>query len=91
MKIKRDLFSSFNINPPEILTSLSDKTNLSPYFFIYPRVLRCIFKKLLISGCAGALLLHRLFSCSELGLPFSCIVWAFRCGGFFCGAQALGA
>ena len=35
------------------------------------------FKKLLISGCAGSLFLRRLFSCSELGLPFSSIVCDF--------------
>ena len=46
---------------------------------------------LFILGCAGSLLLHKLFfSCGERGLLSSCGVQASHCGGFSCGAWSLG-
>ena len=45
-----------------------------------------------IFGSDGSLLLHGVCSsCSEQGLLFCCGVQASHCGGFSCGAQALGA
>ena len=46
---------------------------------------------LFLFGCSVSLLLHRLFcSCSEQGLLSSYGAGASHCGGFSCGAQALG-
>ena len=46
----------------------------------------------IVFGCAGSLLLHRLFSnFSKEGFLSACGVQASHCGGFSCwGAQALG-
>ena len=42
-------------------------------------------------GCAGSSLLCRLFSsCGDEQPLSSCGAWASHCGGFSCGAQALG-
>ena len=44
-----------------------------------------------IFGCAGSLLLHRLFSsCSKQGLLSSCGVQDSHCSGSSCGEQAVG-
>ena len=54
-------------------------------FFTF-QICLCIF------GCAGSLLLHSGFICSESGLLSSCGAGASHRGGFSCwGAQTLGA
>ena len=47
---------------------------------------------IIIFGCTGSLLLHRLFcSCEQQGLLSSCSAWVSHCGGFSCcGAWTLG-
>ena len=59
----------------------------------YKVVFKCLFLfiYLLIFGYTGSSLLHRLFSrLGEQGLLSSCGARASHCGGFSCGAQALG-
>ena len=47
----------------------------------------CVFFLIFFFGCAGS----HCSRCSEQGLLSGCAVWAFDCGGFFCGGvQALG-
>ena len=49
-----------------------------------------LFIYVILFGCAGSLLLGRLFSiCSEQGLLSSVVCKASHCSGFSCGAWAL--
>ena len=80
-------------------SSILEMYPCSPVFYAFtvfppsqPWLLLTVTLLLFIYGCAGSLLLHRLFStCGKWGLHCNCCAQASHCWGFSCRrAQALG-